>query len=269
MPNLLNYFATSICKGILQVVISTGEFNFFAQVSISKLTQQVHNSYLYMLKEKTNISKKIDTFKGKTRLFFVSPLQHVLEISSDQDTRETGEELVILCFISHPWWSRQVYLISLHQSKIDTFKGKTRLFFVSPLQHVLEISSDQDTRETGEELVILCFISHPWWSRQVYLISLHQIQDGAQGGRAITSVSSCCDEGTILPEVCSNHGIYIVDMRIELVGSVLRGDEFTVIGAVVVVNVATSYIYYRLVEFDNLPRWKRCVIRQFDGEVNT
>ena len=30
--NLLNYFATSVCKGILQVVISTGILKFFAQV---------------------------------------------------------------------------------------------------------------------------------------------------------------------------------------------------------------------------------------------
>ena len=58
--NWLNYFATSICKGILQVVdlISTGVFNFFAQVDLSIfILTQVHNLYLYLLKEKTNLSK--------------------------------------------------------------------------------------------------------------------------------------------------------------------------------------------------------------------
>ena len=55
--NLLNYFTTSICKGILHVVITTGVSKLFAQVSIYILTQ-VYNSYLYLLKKKTNISKK-------------------------------------------------------------------------------------------------------------------------------------------------------------------------------------------------------------------
>ena len=72
--NLLNYFATSILKGILQVVISTGVLKCFAQVSISILTQ-VQNSYLSLLKEKTNISKKCDKFnktnKRKTRLIIL------------------------------------------------------------------------------------------------------------------------------------------------------------------------------------------------------
>ena len=66
MFNLLNYFATSICKGILQVVISTGVLKIFAQVSISKLTQ-VHNSYLYLLKEKTNTSKNFTNLTNRIK----------------------------------------------------------------------------------------------------------------------------------------------------------------------------------------------------------
>ena len=50
----VNYFATSICTCVIQVIISTGILTFFVQVYISKL-RQVHYSYLYLLKKKTNI----------------------------------------------------------------------------------------------------------------------------------------------------------------------------------------------------------------------
>ena len=54
--NLLNYFASS-----------TGAFKLFAQVHIFKLIQ-VSNSYTYLLKKNTHISKKINKFnKSKNR----------------------------------------------------------------------------------------------------------------------------------------------------------------------------------------------------------
>ena len=56
--NLLNYFGTSIYKVILHVVISICMLKFFVQVSIYILTQ-VHNLYLYLLKEKINISNNL------------------------------------------------------------------------------------------------------------------------------------------------------------------------------------------------------------------
>ena len=66
----VNYFATSICKYVIQIVINTDTLKLFAQVSISKLTQ-VHNSYLYLLKRKINNFKKLTNLtnqKRKTRL---------------------------------------------------------------------------------------------------------------------------------------------------------------------------------------------------------
>ena len=53
---MLNYFATSICRHVIQVVFSTGTLKALAQVSISILTQ-VHKLYLYLLKKKINFSK--------------------------------------------------------------------------------------------------------------------------------------------------------------------------------------------------------------------
>ena len=48
--NLLTYFAISrsICKYVIQVVISTGMLKFVAQAFTSVLTE-VHISYLYLL----------------------------------------------------------------------------------------------------------------------------------------------------------------------------------------------------------------------------
>ena len=59
--NLLNYFATSICKYALQEVLK-----LFAQVNISKLLQ-VQTSHLYLLNKKTNISHNLTNLtKPKT-----------------------------------------------------------------------------------------------------------------------------------------------------------------------------------------------------------
>ena len=64
--NLFNCFATSICKNVIQVVISTGRLRFCAQVSISLLTQ-VHNSYPYLSKSSTNIFKELTNVTNKNR----------------------------------------------------------------------------------------------------------------------------------------------------------------------------------------------------------
>ena len=64
--NMLNYFATSIYKCVTQVWISTGIFEIFAWVSISMLTQ-VHNSHLYLLKKKTNISKILTNLTNQNK----------------------------------------------------------------------------------------------------------------------------------------------------------------------------------------------------------
>ena len=83
--NLLNYFATSICTCVIQVVISTGILIFCTQVSISKLIQ-VQNWYLYFSKKKTHIKNNLknlaQTKNGKNRLFPALSLQSVqLQIS--------------------------------------------------------------------------------------------------------------------------------------------------------------------------------------------
>ena len=60
------------------MVISTGVMKLFAQVSNSKLTQ-VYNSYLYLLKEKTNISKNLTnlTNRIKEKLECHAPCTHM------------------------------------------------------------------------------------------------------------------------------------------------------------------------------------------------
>ena len=64
--NLVNYFATSICQYVIQVVLSTGVFKLFAQVYISKFIQ-VHNSYMSLLKKKTHISKNLTNLPNQKR----------------------------------------------------------------------------------------------------------------------------------------------------------------------------------------------------------
>ena len=76
---MLNYFATSICKCVIQVVISTGNIEIFAQVSISILTK-VHNSYLYLFKKRPIFEEMTNLQKicGKSQLcaYFIRPYSY-------------------------------------------------------------------------------------------------------------------------------------------------------------------------------------------------
>ena len=68
MLNLLNCFAASICRYVIQVVINTvmvHSIEIFAQVYISILTR-VHNSYL-LLTKKINISKSLTSLTEQNR----------------------------------------------------------------------------------------------------------------------------------------------------------------------------------------------------------
>ena len=64
--NFSNYSATSICKYVLQILISTGRLRFCAQVYISLLTQ-VHKSYLYLLKSNTNNLKNLTNLTNREK----------------------------------------------------------------------------------------------------------------------------------------------------------------------------------------------------------
>ena len=66
-------------------------------------------------------------------------------------------------------------------------------------------------------------------SLQIHFISLCQIHNGAETGTAISSVRCGHDTFTVSHQVCSNQLVITVEICIELVGSVLRGDEFAVI----------------------------------------
>ena len=65
--NLLNYFATSIYNTRIY-------YRWYVEIFVTgifSILTQMHNSYLYLLKKKTNISKN-----GKTRMLrFVLPTQ--------------------------------------------------------------------------------------------------------------------------------------------------------------------------------------------------
>ena len=105
---------------------------------------------------------------------------------------------------------------------------------------------------------------------QVHLIPLLQIQDGAQTCRYPTSVGCSNDKHAILHQVSCDQFVSIEDIRAELVGSALRGDEFPVIGVVgIVINVAASDVGDDLVELDDFFTTKVGMLSQTNHEVDT
>ena len=95
----------------------------------------------------------------------------------------------------------------------------------------------------------------------MYLITLLQNQDGAQTGGTAASITGTSDETTILHEVSSQLHVFILEACAELVGSVSRSNEFTVIGGAVVVNIAASDVGDDLVEFEDFVLTECCVTR--------
>ena len=112
-------------------------------------------------------------------------------------------------------------------------------------------------------------ISHPVWFHQIHFISLLQIKDYAEAPIAIFSIIGDHDELTIFDEVCSRAVAKIEEAGTELVGSISRGDEFPIIGAVDIVNVTASDVGDDLVELDDFPLPKCFVVRQTDCEIHT
>ena len=84
----------------------------------------------------------------------------------------------------------------------------------------------------------------------MHLIFLFQFQDDARTSSSIISILCSQHKLTIPVEISSDHFVFIVEIRIELVGSVLRDDEFPIIGVTAVVNVAASDFGDDFVEFD-------------------
>ena len=101
---------------------------------------------------------------------------------------------------------------------------------------------------------------YPCSSLEVHLVPFLQIQDDAETGMAYN------DKLAVSLQVCSNCHVFIVETPAELVGSVLRSDEFPVIGVVVIVNVAASDVGDDLVELHDA--WKRRMKRKSNSEVN-
>ena len=110
---------------------------------------------------------------------------------------------------------------------------------------------NEDSREGCDIRIIFSLIWHPVRSYEVYLISFLQIQDDAEASCAITSIIGTTHVPTILHEISTNQLTIIVEIGIELVGAVLRYDEFSIIVAVVVVNVATSDVGDNLAELQD------------------
>ena len=127
---------------------------------------------------------------------------------------------------------------------------------------------NEKSRETVSLPTVSPPICQPIWYLQVHLISLLQIQDGAQASSAPTSISCSNDRHAILYQVCCIPFVPIVEIRIELVGPVQRSDEFSVIGVVGIVNVATADVSDDPVELDDFSGRKCFSIRKPNCEVN-
>ena len=105
-------------------------------------------------------------------------------------------------------------------------------------------------------IIIYGIIWHPLRSHEVHLISLFQIEDNTEATGSITTIVGNNYKLTILHEVSSHYLVSTEEACAELVGSVLRGDKFTII-----VNVAASDIGDDLVELNDFLFSKCCIFR--------
>ena len=136
----------------------------------------------------------------------------------------------------------------------------------SPVEHCSEIGVNLESREAGVVAAVHCIIIHPSRSHKVHLISLLQIQDYTEARGTSASIICPNNKRSIHVEIPSDALLIIVEGRAQLVGSVLRSDEFPVIGVAAVVNVAASDVGDDSVEFYGLTVCEASVLTQTDRE---
>ena len=94
---------------------------------------------------------------------------------------------------------------------------------------------------------------------QIHFITLRQIHnDTTENGIAITSISQ---SDTASHEICPILLATTVEICIELVGAVMRSDEFTIVIVVDIINVAAADVGDDPVELDDFIVRKWSIVR--------